>query len=366
MGGKLKPVTIGSVLSIEDITAWYNDNPILPTKAEVSFPIVQNMKSTTWKTISNPTTALNEAADHMSLNSVIPVSGRPGYQSVIGEMTTFGKGYEWTADEIEKYNELKINFQQLQNASAAQALLDFYGDDLKKIRLSMVAQMAYIGWSLLSSACKYSFISANSIYMQGITAMEYPVAAWQKDDVGTSWANPAALILDDIQGILDVGEAHSKMYTVIKINQTWFNYVRKNTQIKNQTITLIGSLVGADNSPNLAQINEMLVSYFDTNVIFEVINEKVTREDLEGAKTTANPFQDGVAVFAQSTEVGHFEWNKIPIIDPTREVYESFFLTGNYTQIDPSYAKIYGKARAFSVVDTYADNFYLKINAVPW
>lgn len=362
---KNKPVTIGSVLSVQDVKAWYLDNPILPTKAEQAFPLIPSGK-TTWKTISNSSLPLNEAADHMSLNSTIPVSGRPGFKDVIGEMTTFGKGYEWTADEIEQYNKLKSDFAQLQDQQSALALLNFYGDDLSKVRQSMVAQMSYMDWSLISNACNYSFLQANSPYMQGITAMAYPIASWQKDAVTTSWADAASLILDDIQAALDLGEDNSKQFVTIYINKKWFNYVRKNTQIKNQTITLVGSLIGANNNPNLEQINSMLASYFDDEVRFEVINEKVTRSSLQDVKTTASPFADGVAVFAQGNALGHFEHNQIPIIDPTSEVYESFFLVGNYTKIDPSYAKIYGKGRAFPVVDTYADNFYLKINAVAW
>lgn len=362
---KNKPVVIGSILTMEDITAWFNDNPILPTKAEAAFPLVPT-SAKTWKTISNAELPLNEAADPISLNSTVPVGGRTYFQDIIGEMTTFGKGYEWSADEIENYDKLKADFAQLKNQAAAQALLNFYGNDLQKIRQSMTAQMAYMNWSLISDACRYSFLSSNSIYMQGITAMAYPVAAWQKDAVATSWANSAALILDDIQSVLDDGETYAKFYTVIQINKKWFNYVRQNDQIKAQTITLIGSLVNADNNPNLEQINRMMTQYFDEDVRFEVINEKVTRSSLQDVKTTANPFQDGVAVFSQTAVLGHFEHNKIPIIDPTKEVYENFFLVGNYTQIDPSYSKTYGKGRAFPVVDTYADNYYLKVDAVAW
>lgn len=362
---KNKPVRIGSILSIEDVQAYYIDNPILLSRAEGAFPLKSSGK-TTWKTISNAQLIENEAADHMSLNSTIPVSGRPGFKDIIGEMTTFGKGYEWNADEIEEYNKLKADFDQLGDAASAIALLNYYGDDLTKVRTSMTAQMSYMDWSLISNACEYSFLAANSIYMQGITAMLYPITAWQKDAVATTWANDAALILNDIQSAIDVGDDNNKSLTIIYINKKWFGYVRQNTQIRNQTLTLVGKLLEAENNPNLEQINAMLSQYFDEEVRFEVINEKVVRSSLQGVKTKANPFKDGVAVFAQSTVLGHFEWNKIPIIDPTSEVYENFFLVGNYVQIDPSYAKIYGKGRAFPVVDSYADNFYLKVDAVAW
>jgi len=125
-------------------------------------------------------------------------------------------------------------------------------------------------------------------------------------------------------------------------------------------------LVGADNNPTMEMVNNMLSQYFDTDIMFVVVNEKVSRESLQGVKTTANPFADGVAVFSQTMQLGHFEWNGIPIIDATKETFEDFFIVGNTLKVDPSYSKTYVKGRGFPVVDTYADNIYLKVDAVAW
>ena len=358
------PIITGQILSSADITAWYREYPILPSKAEASFPLMASVNKT-WKTVSNAETYMNEAADHISLNSSTPVGGREGFQNIIGEMTSFGKGYEMTADDIETFEGLKRDYAQFKNPTAAHNLLNFYGGDLEKIRIAMNAQMSYMDWDLISNACSYSMLRADSPYMVGLTAMDYPVSTWQKDDVAASWATASTEILADIQSAVDLGITKGKNYLDIFINKKWFGYVRSNTQIKAQTITLVGSLVSANVNPNLAAVNTMLGEYFDIPVRFVVVDELVTRSSLAGVRTTANPFQDGVAVFAQGPVLGHFEWNSIPIID-TREVYESFFTVGNYTQIDPTYSKIYGKGRAFPVIDTYADNFYLKINAEAW
>lgn len=356
---------IGSILQPEDISAWYNENPVEPSVAENYFPLDQTTDDK-WKTISNASTYQNEAADHIRANSSVPVSGRPGYQDVMGEMTEFGKGYEWTADEIEKYNTLLKNFQSVGNAAAAQKLIDYYGDDLGKIRTAMRVQMAYMDWTVISDACSYEFLTANSPYFQGLVAMTYPVASWQKDAVATSWENSAALILDDIQEVLDAGEDYGKNYLEIFVNKKWFRYVRQNDQIKTQTISLVASLIGAETNPTLEQINNMLEQYFQQSVKFVVIDETVTRASLDDVKTTMNPFKDGVAVFSLGGPLGRFQWNALPIIDNTRESANDFYTVGNYTKIDPSYAKFYGKGRAFPAIDSYADNFYLKINAVAW
>jgi len=362
---KNNPLILGSMLSVQDIQGWYQDNPLIPSKAQRSFPLVQSNKKT-WKTMSNNGLLLNEAADPISLNSKVPVAGRAGYKDVIGEMATFGKGREMTADDIEKFEELKRNFAELKNPAVAQQLIDFYGNDLAFVRAAMNAEMSYLSWALVSNACNIGFVAANSPYMQGITAMDYGVESWQKNAVGTSWANIAAEILGDIQSVLDTCDTYSKNILTITLNKKWFTYVRNNTQIQKYCATMVQNLYSTQAPPTIEAINAMLDSYFNMPVRFEVIDEKITRAAIDDTKTTANPFADGVAVFSLTPVLGHFEWNGIPIIDTVKETYESFFLVGNYKEIDPSYSKIYAKGRGFPVVDSYADNFYLKINAVAW
>lgn len=358
-------IILGSLITMQDIVGWYNDNPLLPSKAQLAFPLIKSDEST-WKTISNNGLLQNEAADPISMNSSVPVAGRQGFKDVMGEMASFGKGREMTADDIEKFAKLKRDFAQLKNPAVAQQLIDFYGDDLSFVRTAMLAEMNFLDWALISNACSIDFVASKSPYMQGITSMDYPVSSWQKDAVATSWANPAAEIIGDIEGVINVGDTYGKSYYIIHINKTWFTYVRNNTQIQKYCATLVQNLYSTQAPPTLEAINAMLDSYFNGQVVFAVVDEKTTRADRNDVKTTSNPFQDGVAVFSQTPTLGHFEWNALPTVDPSRETFESFFLVGNYIQIDPSYSKIYAKGRGFPVVDTYADNFYLKINAIAW
>lgn len=356
---------LGTLVTMQDILGYYNDNPLKPSKAQQSFPLVK-AEETTWKTISNNALLQNEAADPISPNSSVPVSGREGYKDVMGEMASFGKGREMTADDIEKFEKLKRDFAQLKNPAVAKQLVDFYGDDLTFIRTAMVAEMSYLDWALISNACSIEFVSANSPYMAGLTSMDYPVVAWQKDAVATTWANAASLILDDIAGILLLGKTYGKIFTTIFLNDTWWTHVRNNTQIQNYTATLVQTIQSTQAPPTLEQVNSLLATYFNGLVKFEIIDEVTTRSTRDDVKTTSNPFADGVAVFSQSTILGHFEWKTLPIIDPTRETVENWFVVGNKMKIDPSWSKLYAKGRGMPVIDTYADNVYLKINAVAW
>lgn len=364
--GKLTPANPNSLLTIQDIMAWYKANPWPLGSIDTYFPLDIALGET-WETIQNEDRLKNEAADPISGHAPVPVSGREGYKTVLGGFAEMGKGREMTSKQLKKFELLKRQFAQVKNPAAAAQLVNFYGNDLAFIRTAIEAQRIYLCWALLSNACSISFSATNSIYFQGITSMDYPVAAWQKDNVATTWANAAALILDDIKSVADAAEAQGIYYAEIKINSTWFDYVRSNTQIKNQTRSLLSVLTSADTNPTLEDINSMLEKYFTgMSIKFVVVDEKITRGALDGTKTTANPFANGVAVFTVGTSVGRFVYKPPFILDGTKETLENYFIIGTKWGTDPNYLKNYSKAEAFPVVDTYDENYYLKIDAVAW
>ena len=352
-------------LASEDIMAWYQDNPYQLGGIDSIFPLDETEEDT-WRTISNSVAGANVAANPLSQSSPIPVAGRGGFKSIIGDFAEFGQALEWKAKELQKYEALKSKLASTNNPAVAQQLLNYYGNDLNFLRTSMNAERTYLSYAILSNACSYEFAAASSPYLVGLNAMEYEVDTWQKDEVTTSWSNAAALIIDDIQSVKDAAAAKGRRLSRIKLNKKWFNYVRNNTQVQKFCATLVQSLTSTQSPPTIEQVNGMLTAYFDEDIQFEVVSDIITRELANGTTTAANPFADGVAVFTAESQVGRFVYNPLYIDDPTREVYESFFTVGNYKRIDPNYNKMYAKAKGFPVIDTYADNFYLKINAVAW
>lgn len=362
---KTQPIAPGSMLSVQDIQAWYLANPFPLGSVDAWMPL-ERTEQDSWKTVSNASYMLNEAADPLSTHSKIPVAGREGFKSVMGEMASFGKGREMDSKQLQRFEQLKQQFAATRNPGVAQQLVDFYGNDLAFLRIAMNAERMYLSHALLSNACSIGMVAANSPYLQSLANVVYPVSAWQKDEVATTWANAASLILDDIETVKTTLEGYGKFLGKIKINRTWFNHVRKNTQVQKYCATLVQTLTSTQTSPTLEQINSMMAQYFDADIQFEVVDEKITRALANGTKVTASPFEDGVAVFTATTQVGRFAWKPIYIDDVTRETYESFFLVGNYKNVDPSYSKIYAKAEGFPVIDTFADNFYLRVNGVSW
>ncbi len=360
------PVTVGSMITVQDIQAWYAANPLPDSKAEAAFPLVKS-KTDKWETISPASTATKKAASPISSTSTVPVVGRKGFKSVLGNMAEFGLGRKMNGEKIEEFEDLKIKFEEnVSNKAVAQQLLDWFGDDLKFVRDAVINEMTYLDWALVSNACSFSFISSNSPHLIGVNPMEYPIEAWQKIVNATAWSNPASQIITDIYNAIELGKTKNKRINTVTVNQKNFQYVRQNTQVQEFTTTLLGSLTGVATPPNLERVNQMMEDYFGYPVKFRVVDEEITRELADQTEVTENPFKNDVAVYSQTEVLGRFQWKSLAIIDNTRETAESFFTVGNVKQVDPSNAKTYSKAKGFSVVDTFADNIYQKTNAVNW
>ena len=367
---KLQPINpTGQLLTIEDIRAYYTENQLPTAAIDVHFPLSQTLDGS-WRTIMGQTNKLNIAADPIESKSSIPVSGRRGYKSVQGELATFGKAFEMDADDFERWHKLQENFARTQNADTAAQLLAFWDDDLANVRRALDNERRYLCYSLISNACSISFAAANSPYLRGLAAMEYPIESWQKDyHSGNNWNDASKDIIGDIQTyFIEPAKTRGFKIRSIKVSSTLFNYIRKNTAIQKYCATLVMNIYNTQAPPTLEAINAMLVEYFGVDAIqFEVIDDLITRENADGSYTTANPFNSVVAVGSPESTVGRFQWKQIYTESPQRETQESFFMVGSYKEEkDVPYGKVYGKAHAFPAVDAYNQMIFFKTNATVW
>jgi len=358
----------GQLLTIEDIRAFYDANPLPTSAIDVHFPLSQTMDGS-WRTITNAMGEMNIAADPIQNKSSIPVSGRRGYKSVQGELATFGKAFEMDAADFERWHKLQENFARAQNADAAAQLLAFWDNDLANVRRALENERRYLGYSLISNGCSLEFAAANSPYLAGLAAMQYPVQTWQKVKTGTTWTNAAATIIDDIKAFfIDLPKSKGIRIRSVKVSSELFGYIRANTQVKSYCATLVMHLMSQNIPPSLETVNAMLAIYFGVDAIqIEIIDDQITRENADGSYTTSNPFNSIMAVGSPEPAVGRFEWKQIYTESPQRETYQSFFMVGSYKEEkDVPYGKVYGKANAFPVVDAYSHMVFLKTNAAAW
>ena len=355
-----------------EIDAYFKRMPAPEMTWKTYFPVVQQLGDN-WKTLGNQSYAINVASDPAALGSSAPVKSRKGTDTVQGGFGVFKVARIKDESEIQEFNELQAKSAQFTSPAQFQQILDWMGNYIEFTRNAALSQANYLNWALLSSACNLGYLAANSPQLTSLKNIVYPVSTWQKVDKDTatigitkSWSDITALIIDDIENIVDLAENNGKVVTKMKINKTWFKYVQKNTQVQKFASTYVQNALSLQGVPTLATINSMLSEYFGGDVAFEVIDEKVSREATNGTTTTANPFADGVVVFTAETRVGSFQFKRLVSSPNIISVAEDFYTIERLYKSDPDLEKTLSKFKGMSVIDTYADNVYVKVNNTAW
>jgi len=331
------------------------------------FPVMMAM-SDNWKTLGNQSYSANIAADPVGAGSSAPVKSRPGTMTVTGGFGTFKTAREKDETEIEEFISLQTMAASMgsQNPEMLRQIINWMGDDISFCRTAALAEAASLSWALLSSACDLAFVTANSPYLAGINNVTYPVASWQKEDVGTNWTNAATEIITDIKNILEVGRSKGLNYRFIKMNATLFGYVQNNTQVQKYCASYIQNALNLQGVPTLEGINAMLTTYIGRPITIEVIDEVVSRETTAGTFTAETPFADNRAVFSLESRVGSLQYRPLTSRQGVIAQAESFYRIERLAYSDPDLEKTLVKFKAMPVIDTYDRNVYLKTDGAAW
>lgn len=348
-----------------EMDAYFKRTPAPESNWKTYFPVVQQLGDN-WKTLVNKSYSANIAADPAALGSSAPIKSRQGTETIQGGFGVFKLGRIKDETEIQEYNELQAKAAQFTSDAQLQQIIDWYGNDIDFVRTAALSQANYLNWSLLSNACDLAYIAANSPQLSTLKNITYPVMSWQKVVVSKSWDDSTALIIDDIKTYIKAAKAKGKILRKIKINDDWFSYVQNNEQVQKFCSTYVQNALNLQGVPSRETINLMLSSYFRQDIGFEVIDELVSREDIDGNQTSANPFKDGVMVMTAETRVGSFQFKQLSSSPNIISNVEDFYTVERLYQSDPDLEKTLTKFKGMSVIDTYADNMYVKIDAVDW
>ena len=348
-----------------EMNAYFKKTPAPEMKWKTYFPVVQQLGDN-WKTLSNKSYAANVASDPAALGSSAPIKSRQGTETIQGGFGVFKVGRIKDETEIQEFNELQAKAAQFTSPAQYQQILDWIGNDINFVRNAALSQANYLNWALLSSACNLGYIAANSPQLASLKNITYPVLAWQKVAVSKAWSDKTALIVDDIRTYLKAAKAKGKILTKLKINEEWFSYVQNNEQIQKFSATYVQNALNLQGVPSLETINATLSTYFRTPIAFEVIDEIVSRELADGSQTSANPFADGVMVMTMETRVGSFQFKGLTSNPNIISNIEDFYTVERLYQSDPDLEKTLSKFKGMTAIDSYADNMYVKINAVAW
>jgi hypothetical protein len=338
---------------------------IMPLTYQNYFPLKQNL-TFSWRTLSNILQQPNVAAELQADNSTVARKRRPIIQSASGDLPLMSISREMERSEIKEY---QIALALAGNDATARSLVEFWANDVNFCFNGIQSEFEYISWALISGAGKLSFSTSNNVYFANQFDLDYAVDTANKKANSVSWATAAtADPIGDFQTVVKAAKLLGLNLRHIWINMDNWYLLQATAQIKALTKIYINDAASIETMASLAQVNAALqnVAYL-SGITIHVVDQTITREALDGTRTSANPFADNVAVFTESTVLGSSQYSILRQNDPA-VIYaqRENALIKKYGTVEPLGEITIGECDGMPVLDTAYRNMYLKTNAVAW
>lgn len=159
-----------------------------------------------------------------------------------------------------------------------------------------------------------------------------------KFGVTTLWSNTASKPFDDIDRVLAKASADGNTVTRMMLDKTAFDNMAKTTQAKELYAFSKGFVGTTIPTPDFSQMTQYISQRY--NFVIELVDRSCTYE-INGAKTTYKPWQDGAVVFVCDDVVGSLTWATLaeqnhPVENVRYETADEFILVSKYRQNEPS------------------------------
>lgn len=328
------------------------------------FP-VRKVNGFMWKTLTNQLSRRNVAADLHTDNGTIVRKRRPIFESAKGDIPFISISREMTRAEIKEY-QTALAFAQDDDATK---LAQYWGDDIDFCFNGVQSELEYIAWALACNAGKLSFTTTNNATYANEFDLDYDVDDEAKVKTTSDWGNKtsADIIGDLVKIIKDAKERGlNPKYGFISLNELY--KIASADQIIKACASYLSNATGMSQTPDLAQINQMLARQAWLNGIqLRVIDQTITREFADGTQTSGNPFADGRLVLSETERLGTTQYDILQESnDNIIRTERAHTVIKKYGTVEPLSEVTIGQADAVPVFDTAYRNVYVKTDATEW
>ncbi len=276
------------------------------------YPTLFPLKETnflTWKMLEAQA-GLKIAADLVSRGATIPKKMRDAISRIQGDIPKISISREKTEDELTEYD---VMVAMSSGNPDLKALVEFWAEDTKFCWDGVAARAEWIALRQISLG-KVKFTNSNNAAVVTEYDVDYMIPKEQKIGVATSYASGTSgkPLSKDLPAALKKGKAIGANYKFMFMNVETFAKFASQEEVVKKCATLIESITGATDTPDLQTVNAYLAKkkelYKGLQIV--VIDQDITIELADGTRTTSNPFEDDVILFSESKVLGNTYWKR--------------------------------------------------------
>lgn len=296
--------TLMQGLTEKDMQAVVNTYDFKPYYFPTLFPTKENM-TLSWKALE-ATTGLKIAGDVVSRNSSIARKRRDVIARIQGEIPKLAVSREMNESELNEYD---IALALAGGNPAAIALVQFWAEDTAFCWDGVAARLEWIALRQISTG-KVSLTQTNNQNIVTEFDIDYQIPAAQKMGVAKKWSAADANPIADLKLAIKNIKKNSISPRFAFLNLDTFSKFVENENVIKQSASFANNALGISQTPDLATVNSMLArTPYLNGVQLVVIDQDITTE-IDGKRTTGNPFVDDVVMLSESKLLGNTYWKK--------------------------------------------------------
>lgn len=276
------------------------------------YPTLFPLKETNrldWKMLEAQA-GLKIAADLVSRGATIPKKMREAVNRIQGDIPKIAISRQKDEDELTEYD---IMVAMAGTNPDLKALVEFWAEDTKYCWEGVAARAEWIALRQISLG-KVKFTNSNNAAIATEYDVDYMLPSAQKIGVATSYTSGTSgkPLSVDIPKALKLGKSIGANYKFLFMNVDTFAKFASQEEVVKKCSTLIESLTGSADAPDLQTVNSYLTKkkeiYKGLQII--VIDQDITIEQADGSRVTTNPFEDDVILFSESKVLGSTYWKR--------------------------------------------------------
>ena len=337
------------------------------------YPTLFPLKETNrldWKMLEAQT-GLKIAADLVSRGATIPKKMREAISRIQGDIPKISISRIKEEDELTEYD---IMVAMAANSPDLKALVEFWAEDTKFCWEGVAARAEWIALQQISLG-RVKFDNTNNAGIVTQHDVDYLIPKKQKVGVAVSYdtGSSAKPLSKDIPAALKVGKEIGANYKFMFMNLDTFDKFASQEEVVKKCSTLIESITGATDTPDLQTVNAYLAkkSQLYKGLQIVLIDQSVTIELADGTRKTTNPFENDVILFSESKVLGKTFW-KSPIDakkmpgSVAEKVMHGHTLIKKYSTESPVTEVTEGIANLFPAWGLAGRSLLMQTNATSW
>ncbi len=293
----LNEVGMDAVVRSYDLKPYY-----FPTL----FPLKENL-TLNWKSLE-AIAGLKVAGDIVSRGAAISRKGREPIGKVGGLIPKIAFAREMDENDLTEYETALALAGG--NANLA-AIVRFWGDDLSACWEGVSARIEWMALRQLSTG-KIKLTQTDNQNIVTEFDVDYQIPTAQKTGVAKKWSEAGSEPITELETKIQAAKKGKKAISpkFATMNLATFATFARNEQVIKMSASFAQNALNISQTPDLATVNAMLARQPWLNGLqIKVIDQDITVE-IDGVRSTSNPFLDDVVNLSESSVFGTTYWKK--------------------------------------------------------